>query len=246
MAADPNEHRSRRALLAAAAGGAAALAASAAMPLTTMAHDADDLQKGVDNQTTSTTSVSNTQGDSTFGFQGTSTGGAGIVAWSVTGPDSTEFDPADGKFTGVFGYSPSGLADGGVGAGVWGESPDIGVFGNGTVGVNGFGAFGVLGSSDDPTGAGVQAFGATDSDTALDVHGKVKFNRSGRATVAKNKSSVKVSLPGVTTGSRVFAVCFTNRSGRWVRAATPTTGSFTIYLNATVSATTYVSWWVLN
>ena len=81
---------------------------------------------------------------------------------------------------------------------------------------------------------------------ALDVRGKVKFSRSGRATVAKNHSTVTVKLDGVTTASRVFAVLFSNRSGRYVRAAVPGAGSFKIYLNASVSSTTYVSWFVLN
>ena len=247
MAVDPDATRSRRALLTAAAGTAAALAASAAMPLGVAAHDTDDVQKGTDNPTTATTSISNTNGNTSYGFQATSTGGAGVVAWSVTAPDATEFDPTtDSAYTGVFGYAPAGPDADHVGVGVWGESPDYGLIGTGAIGVSGYGLYGVIGASDDPSGAGVQAYGATDAALALDVHGKVRFNRSGRATVKKNASSVKVSLAGVTTSSRVFAVCFSNRSGRWVRAAVPTTGSFTIYMNAKVSASTYVSWMVLN
>jgi hypothetical protein len=37
-----------------------------------------------------------------------------------------------------------------------------------------------------------------------------------------------------------------NRSGRYVRAVVPTAGSFTIYLNTTVTSSTYVVWFVLN
>ena len=243
MPEDRGSLSSRRALLAAAAGGAAALAASAAMPLSTLAHDTDDLALNTDNPTTATTSISNVTTGST-GFEASSTGGAGSVSWSIT--ESPFFVPADdGPYTGVFGFSPAGPDANTVGVGVWGDSDDYGVLGTGNVGVSGTGNIGVIGASTSDQ-AGIQAFGNTASSLALDVYGKVRFNRSGRATVAKHKSSIKVSLPGTTSSSRVFAVISSNRSGRWVRAAVPTTGSFTIYLNASVSSSTYVSWFVLN
>src|SRR6476659_9919088 len=88
--------RSRRALLAAAAGGAAALAASAALPLTAMAADPNDVVKETDNPTAATTSVTNSTANSDafaaqaagtgFGLKGSSTGGAGIVGWSISAP----------------------------------------------------------------------------------------------------------------------------------------------------------------
>ena len=64
MSDDVSVPRSRRALLAAAAGGAAALAASAALPLAAVAHDAEDVQKGTDNPTTATTSITDSTADS--------------------------------------------------------------------------------------------------------------------------------------------------------------------------------------
>ena len=59
-------------------------------------------------------------------------------------------------------------------------------------------------------------------------------------------SSVKINLKGTTSSSRVFAVLHSNRASRYVRAVVPTTGSFTIYLNASVTSATYVAWFVIN
>jgi hypothetical protein len=138
---------------------------------------------------------------------------------------------------------------------VWGDSPDDGVVGSGGLtGVLGLGGgAGVVGIGDDgvvgiggPTGAGVRAFGDTTTTVALAVSGKVTFSRSGRVTIATGKSSIKVNLAGTTTSSRVFAVLHSNRSGRYVRAVVPTTGSFTIYLNTTVTANTFIAWFVIN
>lgn len=252
MAEESTALRSRRALLAAAAGGAAALAASAALPLTAAAHDADDVQAGAGNPTTAATTITNATDDLTafgasaaargFGLEGSSATGPGAVGWSVTASTATLDDL---RQTGVYGFSPTSADPDLVGVGVWGDSGDWGVLGTGSVGVYGIGSVGVWGASTG-TDAGVIASGSTTSSLALDVYGKVRFSRSGKATVAKNKSSVKVTLAGVTTSSRVFAVLYSNRSGRYVRAAVPTSGSFTIYLNSTVSSTTYVSWFVLN
>jgi hypothetical protein len=244
--------RSRRALLAAAAGGAAALAASAALPLTAMAADGDTVFLGTANDASTATSITNSTADGDaftaaaagtgFGLTGSSTGGAGIVGWSISAP---ALDPADGAYTGIYGWSPAGPVDGPVGVGVVGVSDDWGVFGNGTVGVYGYGTYGVVGESAS-TAAGVTAFAKTATDLALDVVGKVRFSRSGRSSVAAGHSTKTVSLAGVSSSSRVFAVLHSNRSGRYVRAVVPTTGSFKIYLNATVSSTTYVAWFVLN
>ena len=245
--------RSRRALLAAAAGGAAALAASAALPLTTMAATGDPALLGVANETIASTSITNSSATvdafgasatgTGFGLRGTSSGGAGVVGWSISAPLS--LDPVDLAYTGVYGFAPAGPVDGPVGAGVVGVSDDWGVFGNGTVGVYGYGTFGVVGESSS-TAAGVTAYAKSTTDLALDVVGKVRFSRSGRSSIAAGQSTKTVSLAGVSSGSRVFAVLHSNRSGRYVRAVVPTSGSFKIYLNTTVSSTTYVAWFVLN
>jgi hypothetical protein len=253
MTDDHGAPRSRRALLAAAAGSAAALAASAALPLAAAAHDPDDIQAGADNATTATTSITDSTADSVafaasaqgtgFGVQASSATGAGVYAWSVSANPSIL--PADVAYTGAYGWAPTTANPDFLGAGVWGDSEDVGVIGTGDIGMLAIGNVGIWGESIGPDAA-VVALAAEPTSLALDVRGKVKFSRSGRATVAKNHSTVTVTLAGVTTSSRVFAVLFTNRTSRYVRAAVPSNGSFRIYLNASVSATTYVSWFVLN
>jgi hypothetical protein len=245
--------KSRRALLAAAAGGAVALAASAALPLTAAAADPNDVVKDQDNPTTLPTSVSNSTADSTalagaalgtgFGLQGTSTGGFGVFGWSISAPPA--LDPASGAYTGAYGWSPTHPDPNLVGVGVWGDSGDWGVFGSGNVGVYGYGNYGIVGESLS-TNAAVLALARSATDLALDVRGKVKFSRSGRSTIGRGKSSRIINLGGVSTSSQIFALIQNNRSGRWVRAVVPASGKFTIYLNATLSSTTYVAWFILN
>lgn len=255
MASDPNAPRSRRALLTAAAGGAAAMAASAAMPLTAAAADPNDVVKGVDNPTTAQTSITqSTAGAVAFKVRTTNPDAAALLA--STGSETGI--ATDTAFTGVYGWAPEAPfpADPQYeGSGVWGDSPDDGVVGTGGLsGVIGIGGgAGVVGIGDDgvvavggPGGAAVRAFADTATDVGLAVSGKVQFSRSGRATIAAGRSSIRVTLAGTTTSSRVFAVLHTNRSGRYVRAVVPTTGSFTIYLNTTVTASTWIAWFVIN
>jgi hypothetical protein len=249
--------RSRRALLAAAAGGAAALAASAALPLTTLAADGDPVLLGdsLNNTATQTTSITDsTLGSNAFavsaagtgvGLLGSSTGGAGIVGWSIS--SSPYFDPAaDGPYTGIYGWAPAGPDGGPYGAGVYGDSDDYGVVGTGGVGVYGIGAFGVIGEAQGTGGASVLAYRSDTTDLALQVVGKVKFSRSGRSNVSAGQSSRLIYLAGVTSSSKIFALLHSNRSGRYVRAVVPATGRFRIYLNSTVSSTTSVAWFVVD
>jgi hypothetical protein len=256
MASDPHAPRSRRALLTAAAGGAAAVAASAAMPLTAAAADPNDVVKNVDNPTTAQTSITQSAaGFVAFKASTTNPDRAGLVG--ATG-DETDIRVGLTQYTGVYGWSPEAPfpADPQFeGSGVWGDSPDDGVVGTGGLtGVLGIGGDGVIGVGDfdgvvgvgGPSGAGVRALGATATAVALAVTGKVAFSRSGRSTIGTGKSSLKITLPGTTSSSRVFAVLHSNRSGRYVRAVVPTTGSFTIYLNTTVTSATFVAWFVLN
>jgi hypothetical protein len=247
--------RSRRALLAAAAGGAAALAAQAALPLTAMAADPNDVVLGSPNTATTTTSITNSTNGGTafagsgtgtgFGVQATSEGGAGSFSWSVSAPGW--FDPAlDGPYTGAFGWSPAHPDPDFVGVGTWGQSDDWGVLGQGGVGVYGYGGIGVIGEADNTSFPGVKAYGATDSSPALEVQGKVKFNRAGRKTIGAGKSSLVVTMAGVSSTSKVLAVLNSNRSGRYVRAVVPASGKFTIYLNSSVSSSTYVAYFVID
>ena len=248
--------RTRRALLTAAAGTAAALAASAALPLTAAAADPDDVVKGVDNATTLTTSITDSgagstafQGNATgtgagYGVEGTSLGAGGVVGWSVSASD---IDPVDTQYTGVYGFAPVFPSTTDFAFGVWGDSPDIGVHGTGLYGVHGYGAVGVLGQANSQPGSiGVQAYAPTTSQKALVVNGKVSLSRSGRKTMGRGTSSTTISLAGVTTTSKVFAVLSTNESGRWVRAVVPATNSFVIRLNTALATSAVVSWFVLD
>jgi hypothetical protein len=244
MASDPNAPRSRRALLTAAAGGAAAVAASAAMPLTVAADDGDTVTVGSDFTGTAETSlvITSPVDDPQVAFRGHNTlaDAAGLIGASGDETLASEDTP----FTGVYGWSVADPAEA-IGSGVWGDSPDSGVVGTGSVGVFGLGASGVVGVGD-AGGIGVEAVGFSATDYALDVDGKVHFRRSGRASIGTGKSSVKITLAGTTNQSRVFAVLHSNRSNRWVRAIVPTTGSFTVYLNASMTSPAWVAYFVID
>jgi hypothetical protein len=259
MTADLSAHRSRRALLAAAAGSAAAVVASAALPLTAAAAPASVMSEQ-DNPTAAETSITNggpgpafsgraTGGTSHSGVQGTSVAAAGVLGWSIAPPTSywPEFAPSTTSFTGVFGSAPASPDSNAVGTGVWGDSPDIGVYGSGASGVVGFGSVGVEGDTNDQAGSiGVWAHASSVSQTALKVTGKVSLSRSGRTTMLRGTSSKIIALSGVTTSSKVFAVLATNRGGRWIRAIVPASGKFTVYLNTALLSSATVSWFVLD
>jgi hypothetical protein len=253
MPDDPTP-RSRRALLAAAAGGAAALAAQAALPLTAVAADPNDVLLGGLNASTATTLIQNSTNNSHgflvsstglgIGVEGTSSGTAGVRGISIDATNAAT--PESMAYTGVYGYTQAFPDDTGVGTGVWGDSPDWGVYGSGTVGVYGFGAVGVIGEADSTSYPGILAYGATASSPALEVQGKVKFNRAGRKSIGAGKSSLVVTMAGVTTTSKILAVLNSNRSGRYVRAVVAGSGKFTIYLNSSVSSSTYVAYFVID
>jgi hypothetical protein len=275
MALDPNTPRSRRALLAAAAGGAAAVAASAATPLTAAAAPlpmvtetamvsaaetslADTGDRTVAFKTTNlgvapallvsnAAGVATTAGETDPSDPGGITSAAGIYAYSVNGTDAQPYWAT--TYTGIYGWAPAFPTLNGFGSGLWGDSEDVGTYGSGAVGVRGDGLYGmVAASAPGAGGAGLLAWGGSGSgaDVALDVRGKARFSRSGRATIGAGKSSIKINLTGVSWSSLVFAELRSNRSGRYVRAVVPTTGSFTIYLNIAVASSTYVVWFVVN
>ena len=242
MASEDLQPRSRRAILAAAAGAVGALAASAAMPLTAAAIDPNDVVLGAANYSGGQTSIN--QGSpfvTAFKAWSTQTGAAGLVG--STG-DETNIATST-TFTGVYGWAPTGGSSD-VGAGVWGDSDDFGVYGSGAVGVYGSGSTGVIGESTSGSEPGVLAYGLNASSPALRVVGKVSFNRSGRRSMSSGTKAKTVSLAGVTSTSKVFAVLATSESGRWVRAVVPAAGKFTIYLNTTLTSSAVVSWFVLD
>jgi hypothetical protein len=241
MASDPNAPRSRRALLTAAAGAAGAMAASAALPLTVAAAPVN-MQTEQDNPTINTTSVTQSAAGH-VAFKGRTTNADAAALLASTG-DETNIQ-ADTSWTGVYAWAPTNPDPDFFSAGLWGDSDDVGTYGSGEVGVMGDGATGVAGRSD-LGGYGVHAINFNPSGVALRVDGKVQFSRSGRNTLGAGKSALKINLVGVTSASRVFAVLHSNRAGRYVRAVVPTTGSFTVYLNTTVTSATYIAWFVIN
>lgn len=241
MTSDGLAPRSRRALLTAAAGAAGALAAHAALPFTAAAAPAP-MQTEIDNPTVATTSVTQAT-DLLVAFKAKNVlnGAAGLVG--STGDEANIATTT--SFTGVYGWSPTGDSTT-AGAGVWGDSDDFGVYGSGAVGVYGFGAVGVIGESAVATTPGVLARGLSASSPALEVVGKVKFNRSGRKAMVSGRANVVVTLAGVTSSSKVFAVLATAESGRWVRAVVPAAGKFTVYLNTRLASSARVAWFVLD
>jgi len=182
-------------------------------------------------------------------------GGAGFPGIVLFGNDSTynpttSFYPAacggwagagvsagpGGTTTGVYGYTDSGAGQGVVGF-------------NG--GFGGAGGAGVLGRANSAGVSGVRALGENGA-VALRVEGVAQFTRSGRASIAKNKKYVDVTVPGgLGSGANILATLQTYRSGVWVTACRnnyPMAGKVRIYLNKVASTTssTSVAWFVLG
>jgi len=249
--------RTRRSLLTAAAGGAAALAVGAIKPAGVAAGVAEPVLQDQDNATVLPTGVTNASDDSTA-LYGTGSTGIGVKGRSTTTSDPVnnvrnagvvgisgdENDIASNiALTGVYGYADTTPdEENAVGSGVWGDSPDIGVFGGGSIGVEGVGGFGVVGLTSAQDGAGVFAESTVNDAVALAVLGRAVFSRSGRATVNAGSKKEVVNLAACTANTLVIAVLAQNRDGRYVRAAVPEAGKFTIYLNANVGSNTKVSW----
>jgi hypothetical protein len=168
------------------------------------------------------------------------------AAYITSGDTTNAVAVVDTTFTGAYAWTPTSGDTTVSGAGVWGDSEDIGVYGSGGFGILGYGFYGVVGQSSSTSGYGVYAAGASGTSRALYVNGKVGFKRSGKTTISAGHASKTVSLSGMTTSSLVFAQLVSNRSGRWVRAVVSASGKFTIYLNSSVTKSTSVIWWVIN
>ena len=186
------------------------------------------------------------------GVSGQSTGANGVYGYSAQDVGVYGNTDADAGY-GVVGHS--GLASTGVaglsamGTGVLGITgslaakptslKDTGVYGYAAASAT---SIGVRGGS--PAGTGVLA--ESTSGTALKVNGKATFSRGKRVAIASGQASLKVTMAGVTTSSYVIATLQGNRAGIWVQAVVTASGSFTIYLNKAVPATTSVGYLVVN
>jgi hypothetical protein len=274
MAADPAIlPQSRRALLGAGLGGLVALIAHVlGRPLATRAANGDPVLVGNAHTGTQTTQLTNTNGGTAFFAQTTGTNEPGVGAIAAVNNDGIGIEAHSDSDAGVFATSVVGPAviatsNDNVGvrglatfaSGIYGSSGEAPNQPASKTGVFGYGAFdassrGVLGQSGPGTGvhgfasSGTGVHAQTLTGTALRVTGRATFSRSGRLTLAAGQSSITKSGIQLTSASLVLAVLQTNRVGIFVRAVapSPSTSSFTIYLNAAVPGTTHVAWFVLN
>jgi hypothetical protein len=167
--------------------------------------------------------------------------------------------------TGVHGTADESTASNGVkggsadGVGVWGTSDTgFGVLGTGSVGLYGLGGYGVYAEgSDAGLFAAAEGGCTTDPSTghvscgigvAIQVAGRAKFSRSGKAVFAAGTSSKKISAIAVYSDSLVLGTLQQNRAGVYVQAIVPdpADSSFTIYLNKAVASSTAVGWFIAN
>ena len=198
-------------------------------------------------------------------------GSTGVLAYSGQFP--TDPVPAARAETGVFGTAYGGETS----VGVYGQSADgtgveahstngLGLYATSTSfialkaetttgftaiwGRHGAGGTGVEASS--ASGTGLVA--ASTTGKALVANGKVRLSRSGRRSLAANKTYVDVDLRS-NGGTSSTALCFANlatyRSGVWVTAVRPnwpSAGYMRIYVNkvASTTTTTPISWLVLE
>jgi hypothetical protein len=274
MAANPTIlPQSRRALLGAGLGGLVALVVHAlGRPLATRAANGDPVLVGNTNEGTQTTLLTNNNGGTAFFAQTTGINDVGVGAIVGKNDDGIGVEASSEQGQAVFATCTNGPGifatsetDVGIRAGsaertgVYGASggaPEIapaktGVFGYADQDAS---ARGILGQS--IGGSGVHGFASsgtgvhaqTVTGTALRVTGRATFSRSGRLTLAAGRSSVTKTNILLTSASLVLAVLQTNRAGIFVRAVvpSPSTSSFTVYLNAAVPGTTNVAWFVLN
>jgi hypothetical protein len=175
------------------------------------------------------------------GVRGSSANGPGVRAESTHNATFSQSTGAD--YAGVWGDNSAGGygvygTTSGAGTGVWGDN---GAGGPGVVGSSKTGR-GVVGSSDSGVGVTAKSTGGT----ALAVDGKVRFSRSGKTTIPAGKKSIKITVAGLTPGSLVLANLAALAAGRYVLAAVPKAGSFTVYLNDAVAAATPVAWFVID
>jgi hypothetical protein len=273
---DTRTTASRRAVLAAALGGAAAWIATALGQAQNVRAGSDgDVVLGASNTAAAVTTIefagndalvgrsaapthSGLWGDNTgngYGVSGSTAGATTAGVWGNNSSSGTGVKGTSASGPGLSGSSTKnaifGSSSGDLYTGVWGENTaaGYGVYGTtgsadaaGVWGVNSAAGMGVQGTSD--SGIGVSAGSKTG--VALDVVGKARFSRSGKASVLAGKKSVKVTLAGVTASTLVFANLATNASGRYVAAVVPAAGSFTIYLNANAAAKVSVAWLVAD
>lgn len=248
--------RSRRSVLrAAGAGAVAAGAAAVGLPVAVAGGSKpagtpgpDPVLQDTRNETLARTTIrSDVDGNAAFLGQAVHSG-VGVFGHSATSLPETA--PATGgTFSGVLGVGDDATASGVAGLG------GVGVYGLGAVGAFGdalgdsAGVYGYSGDDVAPgavAGVGVTAEEGAGGRAGLQVIGRARFSRSGRAKIVAGKDRKKVFVPGATLTSMVFATLATDRPNRWVRAVVPKEGSFVVILNGTVTGDTFVNWVMLD
>ena len=183
------------------------------------------------------TSSSGVYGKSTSGIgaMGEGVSSNGVYGYSGATDQAAVLGRAAGDSTGIHGHS--GVSEPTT------APANTGVYGYAAQDAT---AVGVRGES--MAGTGVRATATTG--TALDVAGKARFSRSGKALIAKTKTYVDITVAGgLTASSVVHATLQTYRAGvaiAAVRLNYPVAGKARIYLTkvASTTAATAVGWFV--
>jgi hypothetical protein len=224
MALENDTPRSRRALLVAALGaGAATVASALGRPLPARAGNGDTVTVGSWMTATLETKIDTLDSGATAIHGNSGSNGIAIYGTSYSG-------------AGVLGDCPSGY-------GVRGISYNAGTFGVSGENTNGTGVSGT-------SGAGTGVYASSGSGIALQVAGKARFSRSGKASVLAGQMYVDVTVAGgLASNSVVHATLQTYHSGVAIAAARkhyPTTGKVRIYLTkvASTASSTSVGWFV--
>jgi hypothetical protein len=122
-------------------------------------------------------------------------------------------------------------------AGSAGSAGATGVDGSGTGG-----ATGIRGTSDSGTGI----YASSTQGAALEVVGKVTFNRSGVTTIPAKAVSATVDLAGVSASSMVLATLQQAAGSVGVANVVPASNSFVINLSGAPAGAVRVAWLVLD
>jgi hypothetical protein len=227
--------RSRRSLLVAAAAGAAGAAvASLGAVAPVAAADNGTFTLGQSNDATLVTLLTTTSSAGT-GLAVTTTGsGVAILADSTTGVGV--------QAVGRIGVYAHGNAAGPAAWTIYGLYARVDTVGNGP-------AIVAEHATSGPTPINTAIFANVSSPAHHGIHaqGGIKLpDRSGKAKIAANKTSVSIAVAGITSANFAVATLATNKSGVYVRAVVCASNKITVYLNAKSSTATYVSWLVLG
>lgn len=96
------------------------------------------------------------------------------------------------------------------------------------------------------TATGITNFGTTSADSSGTPGAQTSNTPSGRCSIAAAGTTVTVTNNLVTAASRVFVSVGTNDATALLKNVVPGAGSFVVTLNAAVTGTTNINWFVVN